>query len=33
MIGVNAHIDVVIPGAIERSMGKAVRIRDLRPKD
>jgi phenylacetate-CoA ligase len=32
MIGINARIDVVIPGAIERSMGKAVRIRDLRPK-
>jgi len=32
MIGINAHIDVVIPGTIERSMGKAVRIRDLRPK-
>ncbi len=32
MIGINAHIDVVIPGSIERSMGKAVRIRDLRPK-
>ena len=33
MIGINAHIDVTIPGAIERSTGKAVRIRDLRPRD
>jgi phenylacetate-CoA ligase len=33
MIGINAHINVVIPGAIERSVGKAVRIRDLRPKN
>jgi phenylacetate-CoA ligase len=33
VIGVNAGVNVVTPGAIERSMGKAVRIRDLRPKD
>ena len=33
MIGINAQIVVVTPGAIERSVGKAVRIRDLRPKN
>jgi phenylacetate-CoA ligase len=33
MIGINAHIDVMTAGAIERSAGKAVRIRDLRPKN
>ena len=33
MVGINAQIVVVIPGAIERSVGKAVRIRDLRPKN
>ncbi|HVA12089.1 MAG TPA: phenylacetate--CoA ligase PaaK [Stellaceae bacterium] len=32
LVGVTATVDVVIPGAIERSLGKAVRIRDLRPK-
>jgi phenylacetate-CoA ligase len=33
LIGINAVVDVVIPGAIERSLGKAVRVRDLRPKN
>ncbi|HLI23179.1 MAG TPA: phenylacetate--CoA ligase, partial [Stellaceae bacterium] len=31
-VGINAAVDVVVPGAIERSLGKAVRVRDLRPK-
>lgn len=31
LIGINATVEVVIPGAIERSLGKAVRVRDLRP--
>jgi len=32
LIGVTATVDTVPPGAIERSMGKAKRIIDLRPK-
>jgi phenylacetate-CoA ligase len=32
MIGVSAAVDVVPPGAVERSAGKAKRVRDLRPK-
>jgi phenylacetate-CoA ligase len=31
-IGVSAEVDVVDPGAVERSMGKAVRVVDARPK-
>lgn len=30
-IGISVQVDVVEPGAVERSMGKAVRLRDLRP--
>ena len=33
LIGVTAAVDVASPGAIERSLGKAKRIVDLRPKD
>jgi len=32
-IGISARIDVLDPGSIERSQGKAVRITDLRPID
>ena len=32
MIGVTCSVNVKAPGSIERSMGKAVRVRDLRPK-
>jgi phenylacetate-CoA ligase len=32
-IGVSAEIAVVEPGQVERSLGKAKRIIDLRPKD
>jgi phenylacetate-CoA ligase len=32
MIGVSAEVTVRKPGEIPRSMGKAVRVRDLRPK-
>jgi phenylacetate-CoA ligase len=32
-IGVTAAIDVCGPGTLERSQGKAQRVRDLRPKD
>ncbi|HEY3919957.1 MAG TPA: phenylacetate--CoA ligase PaaK [Stellaceae bacterium] len=32
MIGINVSIEAVVPGTIERSMGKAVRVHDLRPK-
>jgi phenylacetate-CoA ligase len=31
-IGVSSTVDVVEPGTLERSLGKAQRIRDLRPK-
>ena len=30
-IGVSSTVDVVEPGTLERSLGKAQRIRDLRP--
>jgi len=30
-IGVSVTVDVVEPGVLERSLGKAQRIRDLRP--
>ena len=33
LIGVTAAVDVASPGTIERSLGKAKRIVDLRPKD
>jgi phenylacetate-CoA ligase len=33
MIGISAEVLVKEPGAIPRSQGKAVRVRDLRPKD
>ncbi len=33
VIGITADIDVCEPGGIERSMGKAVRVIDNRPKD
>jgi phenylacetate-CoA ligase len=32
MIGVSAAVRVLAPGAVPRSQGKAVRVRDLRPK-
>ena len=32
LIGVSATVDTVMPGAVERSIGKAKRIVDLRPK-
>ncbi len=32
-LGVSAEVEVREPGAIERSVGKATRIRDLRPRD
>jgi phenylacetate-CoA ligase len=33
LIGVTAEVEAVPPGGIERSLGKAKRIVDLRPKD
>jgi phenylacetate-CoA ligase len=33
VVGVSVRIDVVDPGAIDRSIGKAKRVLDLRPKD
>ena len=33
LIGVTATVETTPPGAIERSLGKAKRIIDLRPKD
>src|SRR6266853_6785148 len=33
LIGVTATVETTLPGAIERSLGKAKRIVDLRPKD
>jgi phenylacetate-CoA ligase len=32
MIGISADVSIRNPGEIPRSMGKAVRVRDLRPK-
>jgi phenylacetate-CoA ligase len=32
LIGISADVATVAPGGIERSMGKAKRIVDLRPK-
>ena len=32
LIGINAEVVVSVPGTIARSQGKAVRVRDLRPK-
>jgi phenylacetate-CoA ligase len=32
MIGVSAAVKVMKPGEVPRSQGKAVRVRDLRPK-
>jgi phenylacetate-CoA ligase len=32
-IGVTSEVVVVAPGAVERSLGKARRVVDLRPKD
>jgi phenylacetate-CoA ligase len=32
MIGVSADVEVLAPGALPRSQGKAVRVRDLRPR-
>ena len=32
LIGVSADVQVLAPGAVPRSQGKAVRVRDLRPK-
>jgi phenylacetate-CoA ligase len=33
LIGITAEVDALAPGSIERSLGKAKRIVDLRPKD
>ena len=33
MCGLSATVDVAAPGTIERSMGKARRVIDRRPKD
>jgi phenylacetate-CoA ligase len=33
LIGVTAEVETVVPGGIERSIGKAKRIVDLRPKN
>ena len=33
MIGITTNVAVKAPGAIPRSQGKAVRVRDLRPKE
>jgi phenylacetate-CoA ligase len=33
LIGVTADVVVLAPGAVPRSLGKAVRVRDLRPKE
>jgi phenylacetate-CoA ligase len=33
MIGISAHVRVLEVGALPRSMGKAQRVRDLRPRD
>ena len=33
MCGLSATIDIASPGAVERSMGKARRVIDKRPKD
>jgi phenylacetate-CoA ligase len=33
MVGISAAVSVKAPGAIPRSQGKAVRVRDLRPKE
>ena len=33
LIGINAVIETLPPGAVERSAGKAKRIIDLRPKN
>ncbi len=30
IVGISAHVDVLAPGAVPRSQGKAVRVRDLR---
>jgi phenylacetate-CoA ligase len=32
MVGISTEVDVKVPGAVPRSQGKAVRVRDLRPK-
>jgi phenylacetate-CoA ligase len=33
LIGISADVFIKSPGAIPRSQGKAVRVRDLRPKE
>jgi len=33
LIGITAEVETILPGGIERSIGKAKRIADLRPKD
>ena len=33
LIGVTAEVAVLSPGSVPRSQGKAVRVRDLRPKE
>ena len=33
MIGISAIVEIKPPGDIPRSQGKAVRVRDLRPKE
>ncbi len=32
-VGITTHVSVLSPGAIPRSQGKAVRVRDLRPRE
>ena len=33
VVGVSVRVTVVDPGAIDRSIGKAKRVLDMRPKD
>jgi phenylacetate-CoA ligase len=33
MVGISTHVQVKEPGTLPRSQGKAVRVRDLRPKE
>ena len=33
LVGITVDVQVKAPGAVPRSQGKAVRVRDLRPKD
>jgi phenylacetate-CoA ligase len=33
MVGITTEVKVQAPGTVPRSQGKAVRVRDLRPKE